>query len=134
MEHIRPYPVSGTEVIAVLGGEWLCPYCKSESPTVGEEDITWVPVPIHSSPKRFMCLGCCDDIYSTCASVDFDDHPYKILVAAAAESEGLSVNEFRLLCLRQQIDAGRMRITQEHDAERYRARLARLESLHGALQ
>lgn len=103
MKHIRPYPVSAQDVIDVLGSNWICPYCKSETPVVGDDDIPWVPVPIESTPQRYMCLGCCEDIHSTCATDDLDDHPYNDVVGDAAKSEGLSVSEFRVLCLRQQI-------------------------------
>ncbi len=134
MKHIRPYPVSGPKVIDILGGSWVCPYCKSESPIEGDDDITWVPVPVESSPQRYMCLGCCEDIHSTCASDDFDGHPYNDIVTDAAKSEGLSVSEFRMLCLRQQIKAAKQRIEQEQDVDRYGERLARLESLFAGLE
>jgi hypothetical protein len=89
---------------------------------------------VESTPQRFMCLGCCEDIHSTCASVNFDDHPYRDIVADAARSESLTVSEFRALCLRQQIKAGKQRIEQERDTNRYRERLARLESLSAGLE
>jgi hypothetical protein len=134
MKHIRPYPISGPEVIDALGSDWVCPYCRSESPVGGDDDITWVPVPVESSPQRYMCLGCCEDIHSTCASDDFDDHPYNDIVSGAAKCESLTVSEFRALCLRQQIEAGKQRIERERDIERYGERLARLESLFAGLK
>ena len=133
MKHIRPHIVTAQKVISHLGKGWICPYCKCETPVSGDDDITWVPVPIESSPQRYMCLGCCEDIHSTCATDDFENHPYKDIVADAAQSEGFSVIEFRLLCLRQQINAGELRCELEQSGERYRKRLARLKSLVDSL-
>ncbi len=129
MKHVRPYPVYASTVIDALGCNWVCPYCNSESPIKGDDDITWVPVPVESYPQRYMCLGCCEDIYSTCASDDFDGHPYNDIVADAAKSEGISVSEYRMSCLQQQIEAAKLRIAKEQDVDRYGERLARLESL-----
>jgi len=129
MKHIRPYPISGPDVAKILGRNWVCPYCNSETTVEGDDDITWVPIPVASSPQRFMCLGCCEDIHSTCASDDFDSNPYEDIVAEAAAHEGLSMSEFRRLCLQQQIDSAKLRIEREHDNQRYSERLARLESL-----
>lgn len=81
-----------------------------------------------------MCLGCCEDIHSTCASDDFESHPYKDIVDEAARDEGYTVDEFRKLCLQQQIAAGKQRLEQEHDAARYSKRLMRLEVLLADLQ
>ncbi len=134
MQHIRPYPVSGHEVINYLGKDWICPYCKSESPATGKDDIGWIPTPLHLSSKKYICLGCCEDIYSTCASDNFDLHPYKNIVIDAAQHEGCSVNEFRVQCIRQQIVSGKDRIEQEQDTGRYKDRLTKLESLLILLQ
>jgi hypothetical protein len=129
MQHIRPYPVAARIVIDSLGKAWVCPYCKAEKPVDGDDDITWVPVPIETIPQRYMCLGCCEDIHSTCASDNFEDNPYFGIVADAAKSERMSISPFRVLCLQQQISAGKQRIEKEQNVEKYFERLARLESL-----
>ncbi len=129
MQHVRPYPVPGTEIIILLGSDWVCPYCRSETPAEGDDDITWVPVPVKSMPQRYMCLGCREDIHSTCAADGFDEHPYNDIVAAAAKAEGITVVEYRELCLGQQIESAKERIEREYDVERYGTRLKRLELL-----
>ena len=129
MQHIRPYPVPGRDIVQLVGENWHCPYCHSESPTQNDDDIGWVPIPIESSPQRYMCLGCCEDIHSTCASDDFDSHPYKGIVEEAAKHEGYTVNEFRIICLQHQLRSGRERLQKEQDVARYNDRLKRLELL-----
>lgn len=129
MQHIRPYPVSGNDVLHALGSSWVCPYCQVESPTSGEDDIRWVPIPIKCQPQRYICLGCCEDIHSTCASDEFDTHPYKDFVGDAAKKEGCTVEEFRILCLKQQIKSAGQRMHNSQETGKYEERLCRLKLL-----
>jgi len=54
-------------------------------------------------------VGCCIDVYSTCLSDEFDDHPYYGVVAEIAAKYGYSIDEVREVCLihQRQLSEGR---------------------------
>lgn len=127
MKHVRPYTLDYDTVVAE-SGRTVCPYCESQSTDDPQNDIGWVECPIRHTPRRLICLGCCEDIYSTCAADDFESHPYYDIVADAAVKEGISVDEFRYECLRQQLRAAQERREREATTK-YDERAARLKQL-----
>ena len=122
MKHIRPYP-------QVVGAStWACcPYCGARS-----DDICWVEGPIQHGRHRLICVGCCEDIYSTCASEDFETHPYYQIVVEAAKREDMSVREYRMACLQQQIASAHERRKRE-GISKYDERAIRLQALLDAI-
>lgn len=124
MDHIRPLKRNGHDVYSRTH-QTNCPYCNTQS-TLDEEDIGWVPGPVLS--RWYICLGCCEDIYSVCASDEYDTHNYREIVEEAAKVEGISPLEFRIKCIEQQIEAGqdRLKYSSNKDIQR---RLHRLMSL-----
>ena len=123
MKHIRPRFVSGESVVATLGRPWTCPWCRSETTASDTaEDIGWVETPLRQSSPPYVCLGCCEDIYSTCVASDFKSHPYHDIVVDAAAVEGVSVQAFRRTCVEHQLEL----LTQrgEMEVSNYSARLA----------
>ncbi len=127
MKHIRPYMFDYDTVVAEFG-QIICPYCQVQSTNAPESDIGWVECPIPHTPRRLICLGCCEDIYSTCAADDFESHPYYDIVADAAAKEGISVSKFRYECLRQQLRSAQERRGREQTTK-YDERAARLKRL-----
>ena len=127
MKHVRPYSICGDQLLANQGLT-VCPYCESQSTDDLTGDIGWVEGPILHKPPRFICLGCCEDIYSTCAADDFDGYPYHSIVEQAAEKEGTTVAQFRSECLKQQIRVAKERATREK-TDKYNERVRRLEML-----
>ena len=87
VQHIRPYSISAEAVFQLLG-QTVCPYCGKHVADDLAKDIGWIEGPIIRIPPRFICLGCCEDIYSTCAADDFATHPYRDIVVDAARIEG----------------------------------------------
>lgn len=122
MLHVRPDIISAQEVSRQVGREWQCPFCNSETTSsVGEQDIGWVSTPLRRKEPRFICLGCCEDIYSTCASPDYDTHGYRGVVQDAAKHEGVGEKEFRRLCIEHQHQIIRERQAREpHPEYEYR--------------
>jgi hypothetical protein len=113
MKHVRPYWYDNKHVIAQRGPT-VCPYCESQSTGDAECDSAgWIECPIQNTPPRFICLGCCEDIYSTCASENFESHPFLGLVEDAAKKENITVAEYRVECLRQQLKAAEERRNRE---------------------
>ncbi|XZE43816.1 hypothetical protein SH467x_003392 [Pirellulaceae bacterium SH467] len=106
MKHIRPSKRDGRSVYSQTK-QTKCPYCQSQS-TLDVEDIGWVPGPLNRN--TYICLGCCEDIYSVCASDEYDTNPYRDLVEEAAKVEKVSTRMFRTKCIEQQIDAGNERL------------------------
>ncbi|GIW98764.1 MAG: hypothetical protein KatS3mg111_2097 [Pirellulaceae bacterium] len=127
MRHIRPYMLDYDTVVAEFG-RVTCPYCESQSTDDRESDIGWVECPISHTPRRVICLGCCEDIYSACAADDFESHPYYNIVEAAAAKEGITVNKFRYECLQQQLRSAQERREKEATTK-YDERAARLRRL-----
>lgn len=127
MKHIRP-PKSDYDAVVREFGQITCPYCESQSTRDPEADIGWVECPIPHVPRRLICLGCCEDIYSTCAADDFESHPYYDIVRDAAMKEGLTVEAFRRECLKQQIQSAHQRKLEENTTK-YDERAERLERL-----
>lgn len=125
MLHVRPYPISSAKIIDNFGYV-LCDYCRSES--TDDTDATWIVCPISHSPPKFICLGCCEDIYSACAADNFAEHPFFQVVEDAAAKEELSVNEFRQQCLRQQLNAASERQSREQ-SDKYSRRAQRLKAI-----
>ena len=121
MRHIRPLKRDGRSVFAETR-QLLCPYCHSQG-TLDDTDIGWVPGPVN--PDNYICLGCCEDIYSVCASDEFDTNPFHELVEIAARVEGISTIEFRKRCVEQQISAGYERLTAD-DTEDVQKRINQL--------
>ena len=104
MLHVRPNIISAQEVSRLVGHEWICPFCAAENTkSVGDDDIGWVATPLRRNKPSFICLGCCEDIYSTCASPDYDTHAYRGIVQDVAKQEGLSEIQCRRLCIEHQL-------------------------------
>ncbi len=80
----------------LLATEWRCPYCKVT-------DGPWVQTPLRQTEPNWICEGCCIDIYSTCLDREFNDNPYREIVAEAAQLEGISLLEARRICLEHQL-------------------------------
>ena len=97
-DHVMPKAISGAELKNFLGKDYTCPFCLVES-TKNEIDIKWVETPLIKKSPRYICLGCCIDIYSTCISSQFENHPYKDIVADSAKIAGRDIKEFRRICL-----------------------------------
>ena len=131
MKHVRPPILTKRTVIEDIGVT-TCPYCKSESTQENSIDVGWVEGPVSSSPTKYICLGCCEDIYSTCADGSFYSHPYFDIVVDAASVEGISVEEFRLSCLRQQLHFAKQRASNEL-GEKYVHRIKYLNQLLDSL-
>jgi len=74
------------------------------STTSEEPDGHWSHTPLRQSEPRYICEGCAQDIYGTCNWENFYDNPYHDLVEEAAKKEGLTVLEFRVICLLHQIE------------------------------
>lgn len=127
MKHVRPYPIDGDRLLNEQGPT-VCPYCKSQSTSDLGADIGWVEGPIKHTPPRFICVGCCEDIYSTCAADDFEKHPYYSLVQEASAIEGITVTQFRYECLKQQIHIAQQRTACEK-TDKYIKRAMRLKQL-----
>jgi len=105
MRHVRPTIISAAEVSRQLARFYTCPFCGVESTSsVGNGDIGWVVTPLRRTGPRFICLGCCEDIYSTCASDSFADHPYRDIVEDAARKENCEPDEFRRICIQHQLE------------------------------
>lgn len=129
MKHIRPVRRDGKFVYAE-SRQQRCPYCKSQS-TLDFDDIGWVPGPVNS--QSYICLGCCEDIYSVCASDEYNTNPYRDLVDEAARVEGVSTRDFRIKCIEQQIDAGHERVA-AGETEDFKQRISRLVRLLNELK
>jgi len=133
MRHVRPPKLSAARVFEKLGYHWTCPYCKAETTDVlSEKDIGWARVTVRQEGPMYICLGCCEDIYSTCAADDFDGHPYRDIVADAAALEGLSVGDFRRLCISDQLRSIALR-SQTEGSEKYADRRMYLTRLFKAI-
>lgn len=118
MRHVRPPIISAEVVHGRVGRNWTCPFCNSESTaSAGNDDIGWIETPLRKREPRFICLGCCEDIYSTCATDSFTDHPYRDIVEQAAAREGYDVNVFRKICVEHQLQVIRERKQHESHPE-----------------
>lgn len=103
--HVRPLRITTDAARAIAGSKYICPFCSAESTLpYSEYDIGWVNTPLLKSSPQLICLGCCEDIYSTCAAVDLLQHPYRHIVEKAARVAGRELNDFRDVCLRHQLD------------------------------
>ena len=98
-----PEAVSARQVEQIVRHSLECPYCKAERTNCGV-DIGWVISPLRQSEPRWICLGCCIDIYSTCLKDEFQNHPYYDLVEDIAKLEGLNVSELRKIALIHQFE------------------------------
>ncbi len=52
---------------------------------------------------KWICLGCLEDIYSTCLAADYMNHPYRDLVLSAAKQDSMEERAYRLACLQHQL-------------------------------
>ena len=103
IRYIVPERFRAEDVERMLGHGWLCPFCGAQSTSdKGDADTGWIETPLRQSGTKWICLGCCVDIYSTCLSADFDDHPYRGIVEQAARHESLGVARARRICLEHQ--------------------------------
>jgi hypothetical protein len=102
--YTTPASIHGDELFRKLGREWTCPYCKAEHAKAdGATDIGWVETSLRTQSPRYICSGCAHDIYGTCAEDDFDSHPYKGIVQEAASIERISGEDFRKVCVEDQV-------------------------------
>jgi hypothetical protein len=106
MKHIRPLKIDG-KAVYIATKQRERPYRRSQS-TLDVEAIGRVSSPADS--RKYICLGCCEDIYGACAGDDFGSSVYRELVDDAANVEEMAVQEFRRMCLKQQIETGNQRI------------------------
>ena len=74
--------------------------------------------PATSSPK-WICLGCCIDIYSTFLDDDFGENPFNDIVREVAKRENLEIDEARSLCLKHQSELADRKYKETGDV-RYR--------------
>lgn len=101
---IRPDVVTGIQLTQMVGASYICPYCHAQSVTDNDTSIGWVTCPMRPYPYRWICLGCFEDIYSTCLAVDYMAHPYRDIVQSAAKLDGLDEKSYRQKCLQHQLD------------------------------
>jgi hypothetical protein len=101
MDHIIPTSISGKELKRICKKNYTCPFCLVES-TKSIVDIKWIETPLVKKKPKYICLGCCIDIYSTCMSTEFMAHPYKDIVEDAAQKVDLDMMVFRKICLEHQ--------------------------------
>jgi hypothetical protein len=128
--YVLPDRYTAEQVEALLCRHYLCPYCRSQSTTArGAEDTTWVETPLRMSGPKWICLGCCIDIYSTCLSEYFDEHPYKSLVDEVASLEKLKTSNIRDICLKHQSEIASRRLVETGDA-RYGEVIQRIQRLN----
>jgi hypothetical protein len=104
--YVVPEAFDASVVEKIVGKVLECPYCKAQTTAMkgGEdgEDTGWVRTPLRQSEPRWICLGCCIDIYSTCISSKFESHPYLDIVEEVARVEKLSVKVARRVALEHQ--------------------------------
>lgn len=99
---IRPEIINAAEVTAKIGADYNCPYC-TQSTREEDEDIGWGYCPMRPGIEKWICLGCIEDIYSTCLSLDYLSHAYRDIVQNAARQDGIDELTYRLLCLKEQL-------------------------------
>ena len=99
---IRPELIQSAELTIKMGGEYKCPYC-TQTTRNEDEDIGWGFCPMRTGDAKWICLGCIEDIYSTCLSQDYMGHAYRDIVQNAAQLEGVDEITYRLRCLREQL-------------------------------
>jgi hypothetical protein len=105
MRSVIPDRLSAVEVNERVGHYWTCPWCKAESTHANESEYRgWAHTALRRFEPRFICLGCCDEVYSTCAAENFETHPFQDLVAEVAAQEGCDVTTFRRLCILEQLE------------------------------
>jgi len=130
MYSVFPERLTDEQVRQIVGRDWTCPWCRAESTHENRPEYGgWVYTPLRRHEPRFICLGCCDDIYSTCARPDFESHPYYDYVAEAAEIEGMDVSVFRLLCIRHQVELGKRKLQEGRGASWLPGHMEYLERL-----
>lgn len=100
---IRPELMTSAEVTAKMGAAYKCPYC-TQSTRLVDEDIGWGVCPMRRGAAKWICLGCIEDIYSTCLSPEYLTHPYRDIVQNAAREDSLDENTYRLRCLKEQFE------------------------------
>jgi hypothetical protein len=123
INHVRPDTLSDLDVRKAIGADWRCPFCEAESTDEGRDTYKgWVMSPLAPPGPPYICLGCCEDIHSTCASTDFSAHPYRTIVEEAAATSGVSLRQFVVNCLSHQLQIIAMRRAEEHPDYERRAR------------
>jgi hypothetical protein len=100
---IRPEVIPGTQLAQMAGADYTCPYCHAQSVRETDVDTGWVVCLMRSLSAQWICLGCFEDIYSTCLSIDYVNHPYRDIVQNAAKLDGLDEKTYRLACLKHQL-------------------------------
>lgn len=104
IRYVLPQRFSAEEVERMLARTWICPFCRAQSTAARNElDTGWVETPLRQTSPKWICLGCCIDIYATCLSRDFNEHPYREIVGQVAAQESLEVTEARRICLDHQL-------------------------------
>jgi len=123
MYHVRPGHMEAPAVRTVVGFDVTCPFCRVESTACTNYDIGWVRSPLAPPEAPFLCLGCCEDLYSACAAADFEHHPYRKLVAQAAQATNISIKEFRRRCLIHQLETAKRELEKFYGRKQYLTRL-----------
>lgn len=99
--YVIPPVRSGEEVERSLNGEFVCPYCRLET-TRSRNDIGWVESPLRTGAVKWICRGCCIEIYNASLAENFPQHLYFDFAKEVARLEGKGVNEIRRLALEHQ--------------------------------
>jgi hypothetical protein len=120
LRYVLPDRFSAEHVESTCGKTIVCPFCRSQSTeSKGKEDTTWVETPLRTSSPKWICLGCCIDIYSTSLDDDFDENPFNDIVCEVAKRENLGIDEARSICLKHQSELADRKYKETGDA-RYR--------------
>ena len=102
---ILPTPRSAEEVHKLIRREWTCPWCGSERVVARRRQgaLKWVELPVLRDEPKWVCEGCALEVYYACNADDFETHVELNRIKLLAAELSLSVREFRLQCLRHQI-------------------------------
>jgi hypothetical protein len=86
-----------------MGPQYRYPYCEVQWADAGA-DTGWLICPARPQAAKWICYGCFDEIYSTCLSADYENHPCRDLVQRAARKDGMNERAYRVRCLQHQLE------------------------------
>ena len=132
--YIVPNRFTAQHVESDVGGEYICPFCQAQSTIAkGTADTTWIEMPFLKSYPKWVCLGCCIDIYSTCLSDRFEEDPYREIVEDAAKLAGYELDAFRRACLEHQLEIAQCRFARSRN-RCYKKVMQRIRQLVDSLE